>query len=368
MNKDRIRRPRLRGHPLRVQAVPACPPQPPGRARVARLVHADRRARRRRAGARHVVNVTPEASPTKRPCTTITRGSARSASFTQERGTYAHAWNDLQTAHTWMLMHDNRNNLDIRMGVDVCGQLNNMVRRPATATGCGSWATTTPSPSTFCPACSPTTSTWSCRTASGATRRGRPVVNGGELPEDDDGMVWQVAADLPEDDLTEIWSAGSAGMLVKRHVFDAVGDPWFTPAPDAIGLNEDINFCRKVRRGRLQDLVRLGRPARPHRSARRLPAVPRRLLAAGARLRPAHPPPRPDGWIRCRHEPRPRSPVRLLRRCDPRTGGDAVDALPQRRTVPRGRRAARSSSVAGYRSTATGLATFSLTARPVRTS
>jgi GT2 family glycosyltransferase len=69
-----------------------------------------------------------------------------------------------------------------------------------------------------------------------------PVVNSHE---DDDG--WQVAADLPEQGLTEIWSAGSAGMLIRRRVFDAIDDPWFTPAPDAVGLNEDINFCRKVR-------------------------------------------------------------------------------------------------------------------------
>ena len=56
-----------------------------------------------------------------------------------------------------------------------------------------------------------------------------------------------VTAALPETGLTQIHAAGSAGMLISRRVLDAVGDPWFTPSPDAEGLNEDLNFCRKVR-------------------------------------------------------------------------------------------------------------------------
>lgn len=55
-----------------------------------------------------------------------------------------------------------------------------------------------------------------------------------------------VTADLPEEGLTAIHAAGSAGMLIRRRVLEAIGDPWFTPAPDAVGLNEDLWFCEKV--------------------------------------------------------------------------------------------------------------------------
>ncbi len=56
-----------------------------------------------------------------------------------------------------------------------------------------------------------------------------------------------VVADLPRSGLVEIHAAGSAGMLIRRDVLEAVGDPWFTPSPDAHGLNEDLHFCQKVR-------------------------------------------------------------------------------------------------------------------------
>ncbi len=61
---------------------------------------------------------------------------------------------------------------------------------------------------------------------------------------DKDGFY--VAADLPEEGLTEIHAAGSAGMLIHRRVLEKIGSPWFTPAPDAEGLNEDLWFCEKV--------------------------------------------------------------------------------------------------------------------------
>lgn len=61
--------------------------------------------------------------------------------------------------------------------------------------------------------------------------------------QDEDG--WYHIAELPESGLTKVWAAGSAGMLVKREVIEAVGDPWFTPSP--VGLGEDLEFCRKVR-------------------------------------------------------------------------------------------------------------------------
>jgi GT2 family glycosyltransferase len=53
-----------------------------------------------------------------------------------------------------------------------------------------------------------------------------------------------VGADLPETGLTEIYAAGSAGMLVRREVFEAIDDPWFESHG---GLNEDLTFCAKIR-------------------------------------------------------------------------------------------------------------------------
>jgi hypothetical protein len=59
---------------------------------------------------------------------------------------------------------------------------------------------------------------------------------------DDEG--WLHVAELPERGLTKVHAAGSAGMLIRRRVLDAVGDPWFTPS--AIGLAEDVLFCEKA--------------------------------------------------------------------------------------------------------------------------
>jgi hypothetical protein len=50
--------------------------------------------------------------------------------------------------------------------------------------------------------------------------------------------------DLPEHGLVEIHAAGSAGMLVRRHVLDALEEPVFETHG---GLNEDLSFCAKVR-------------------------------------------------------------------------------------------------------------------------
>ena len=46
---------------------------------------------------------------------------------------------------------------------------------------------------------------------------------------------------LPESGLTEVWAAGSAGMLIRREVFETVKSPWFE------GQNEDIEFCVRAR-------------------------------------------------------------------------------------------------------------------------
>lgn len=74
--------------------------------------------------------------------------------------------------------------------------------------------------------------------------------------------------DLPENELIEIYAAGSAGMLVKKHVLDAIGEAnarecrpckgkgcevceqrgWIPVYFETFGRqNEDLEFCRKIR-------------------------------------------------------------------------------------------------------------------------
>lgn len=52
-------------------------------------------------------------------------------------------------------------------------------------------------------------------------------------------------------DIIPVDAAGSAGMLIRRHVLDTIGDPWFNSTPDNEGrqvvLNEDLTFCLKLR-------------------------------------------------------------------------------------------------------------------------
>jgi GT2 family glycosyltransferase len=73
----------------------------------------------------------------------------------------------------------------------------------------------------------------------------KPVVMSREVGLDEHGHVEYEVAWLPETGLHEVHAAGSAGMLIRRHVLDAVGDPWF--ATDGKGLNEDLAFCRRAR-------------------------------------------------------------------------------------------------------------------------
>jgi len=49
---------------------------------------------------------------------------------------------------------------------------------------------------------------------------------------------------LPAEGLTEVYASGQAGMLIKKHVLDAIGEPYF----ETFGKqNEDLEFCRKIR-------------------------------------------------------------------------------------------------------------------------
>lgn len=55
-----------------------------------------------------------------------------------------------------------------------------------------------------------------------------------------------LAFDQVPDHVFEVVASGSAGMVVRRHVLDAVGYPYFESS-DGVFLNEDLEFCRKVR-------------------------------------------------------------------------------------------------------------------------
>ena len=54
------------------------------------------------------------------------------------------------------------------------------------------------------------------------------------------------APDEVPDEVFPVLAAGSAGMLIRRHVLEAVGEPFFESS-DGVYLNEDLEFCRKVR-------------------------------------------------------------------------------------------------------------------------
>jgi len=51
--------------------------------------------------------------------------------------------------------------------------------------------------------------------------------------------------DMPDSGLHEVAVAGSAGMLIKRWVLDAIGDPWFVNSA-ITGVNEDFAFCDRA--------------------------------------------------------------------------------------------------------------------------
>jgi len=60
--------------------------------------------------------------------------------------------------------------------------------------------------------------------------------------EQDDAHV--LHTEMPSEGLFEIYAAGQAGMVIKRHVLEAIGDPYF----ETYGKqNEDLEFCRKIR-------------------------------------------------------------------------------------------------------------------------
>jgi hypothetical protein len=59
--------------------------------------------------------------------------------------------------------------------------------------------------------------------------------------------------ELPSRGLLEVYTAGSAGMLIRRRVLERIGDPWFEMGKMGVELtNEDTHFCLKAQRAGFQ--------------------------------------------------------------------------------------------------------------------
>ena len=70
------------------------------------------------------------------------------------------------------------------------------------------------------------------------------VVYEGEDFDADEQGTHILHTNLPEHGLVEVYAVGGAGLLVKRHVLEAIGEPYF----ETFGKqNEDLEFCRKIR-------------------------------------------------------------------------------------------------------------------------
>lgn len=64
----------------------------------------------------------------------------------------------------------------------------------------------------------------------------------------------QQLEDLPPHGLHQVIACGSAGMLIRRRVLEAIEAPWFENS-DGRTTNEDMEFCRKAREAGFRILV-----------------------------------------------------------------------------------------------------------------
>ena len=55
-----------------------------------------------------------------------------------------------------------------------------------------------------------------------------------------------LSQDYPDGGLAVVDAAGSAGLLVRKHVFGQIADPWFEWQSEKV--SEDVNFCLKARK------------------------------------------------------------------------------------------------------------------------
>lgn len=83
-----------------------------------------------------------------------------------------------------------------------------------------------------------------------------PPFNTVAFKEQSDEGYWPFSlTELPETGLVHVWAAGSGGMLVRRHVLEAIGQPadkpwnerhWFTYGA-GVHMNEDLVLCQRIR-------------------------------------------------------------------------------------------------------------------------
>jgi hypothetical protein len=73
----------------------------------------------------------------------------------------------------------------------------------------------------------------------------KPVVYSGIQGQDENGFDVYTVANLPQSGLVEVYAAGTAGMLIRRRVLDALERPVFETS--GRHQNEDLNLCRKIR-------------------------------------------------------------------------------------------------------------------------
>lgn len=66
------------------------------------------------------------------------------------------------------------------------------------------------------------------------------------FPDGVPGWVTYDTDEVPDSGLMEVHAVGSAGLLVRRHVIDAIDPPWFENL-DTVHAGEDLIFCDKIR-------------------------------------------------------------------------------------------------------------------------
>lgn len=77
-------------------------------------------------------------------------------------------------------------------------------------------------------------------------RRAAPFVPVAYTDLNDDGYMPIGWDELPDTGTVEVFAAGTGGMLIRRHVLEAIGEPHFEYEA-GVRLNEDLVLCRKIR-------------------------------------------------------------------------------------------------------------------------
>ena len=91
----------------------------------------------------------------------------------------------------------------------------------------------------------------------------KPVVFAGEHEDGrhyfHDGDEWDAT---PPEGILKVHAVGGAGMLIRKHVLDAIGPPWFdfTMTSEGHRIGEDLSFCRRIRQAGFDIHVDLENP------------------------------------------------------------------------------------------------------------